>query len=139
MRLNTLWSLLLVSILGLAGCTLYAHDNPIYGKWKLTKVSAVHGANADVLSIVRLLDSRMRGEVYNFEPGKLTVTAQNGNTVSMKVIKYEVKDGRKKVIVVQKQRKLGVDFVEYQPAVLYDGGRRMDLTSGEVILHFVQY
>lgn len=123
-----------IAVLALSGCNLLG-GNPLLGKWTVVKLTAAPGAAVGVSEAAALLTVRAHGEVYNFEPNDMKITNQNGGTILLKVLKYKVENGGHKVIVVQKQEKEGMTMIEHQPAIIHDGGQRMDLTSGEVVIH----
>lgn len=127
----------IAALLSMSGCN-FGNENHLLGTWRLTNVVAVSGGNQAAQQFVSTIGPKMIGEKYTFTGHNLYVKAENGNKVDMKVIKYEIKDGGKKIIVVQKQNKFGADVIEYQPAKLSNDYKRAELTSGAIVLYLTK-
>ncbi len=124
----------LVASASLSGCN-FGESNHLLGQWKLESVSASSKAPSVDSMVASLLSARAKGEHITFTPDKIIYKLNNGNTMRLKVIKYEIKEGGHKVVVVQKQDKNGLDVVEHQPAMFHDDYHKVDLTSGLLVMH----
>ncbi|WP_248885815.1 hypothetical protein [Acidithiobacillus acidisediminis] len=128
-----LTSVVVIAAASLSGCN-FGESNHLLGNWKLESISVSSNAPAEYAKVAALLSAQSKGERLTFTPEKI-VYHMHGNVMSLKVLKYEIKDGGHKVVVVQKQHKLGADVVEYQPAMFHDDYHKVDLTSGLLVMH----
>ena len=134
-RSSVLKTLAVVATVSLAGCVLGQH-NPILGKWEVTSVTATDASSPSASMVATTFSGMMKGEIFDFKNHNFTVYNPNTKeTISSKVLKYEVKSAHK-IVVVQKQEKDGLNVTEYQKGILSDGGKDLVLDSGIMAVHF---
>lgn len=127
--------LVTLSAVSLSGC-LGAHDNPLLGHWKLESVSTTSDAPLLAVDIAQAMNQKAIGEHVQFTPTEMISHLPGGpNTSKVPVVKYEVRDSGKKVVVVQDQHQGNIVIRENQDADFSDGGDKVTLHSGTLILH----
>lgn len=127
--------LVTLSAISLSGC-LGAHNNPLLGHWKLESVSTTSDAPLLAVDIAQAMNQKAVGEKIEFTPTEMISHLPGGpNTSRAPVIKYKVRDNGRKVVVVQNQHQGNIVIREDQDADFSDGGDKVTLHSGTLILH----